>query len=303
VQVYGKKSDPSRRHVWHAQPVREAGMVAVSLAKLGYENAPGYLLLREDTAVYETANARAPFVHGGNSLQERVVPVLVVKRRRGPGQSASTYVIAGAVEKPVLGVHRVRLRIQLGTAVQGSLGFTGSQTIRVTLRAIDRADVRVRLRDCSGPARLRGTELEVTVGAEWAEVFFVLEGDTDERVRVVIEHADAGEQVASCALPDFLAVAGTAPPAVRQPRSEPPPSARAQPAPHWQDAIEDESFRRVFEYIQEYRTLGEQQLIDMIGGQKARKFARQYDALVAKLPFRVSIEVHNALKVYKKDGG
>jgi hypothetical protein len=281
VQPYGKKTDPSRRYVWSAEPVREEGMVPVSLAKLGYENAEGYLLLREDTAVYATKSAGSTFVHGGNSLEERVIPVLVVKRRRGPGQSSSTYVVEAKAEKPTRGTQRIALRVQLGTQVTGSLGFAGAQMIRLAVGALDRKDVQVRVRDTTEPATLRAGVLEVPVGAEWSEVFFVLEGPKDERVRVTVFHPDGTETVQAAVLEEFFGVAGT----VATSSSEPPPPPPAVLG--WQDAIEDADFRRVFEHIEKHASLSEAELSQMIGARKGRAFARQFDALVARLPFRV----------------
>lgn len=308
VQPYGKKTDPARRYVLHDQPVRESGTVPVSLAKLGYESASGYLLLREDTAVYDTGRGASAFVHGGNSLQERVIPVMVVKRRRGPGQSASAYVLEAQVEKPAMGNHRLRLRVQLGRDVIGSLGFAGPQSVRLAMRAVDRPDVAVRVRDVVGNARLRAGGLDIAVGAEWTEVFFVLEGPADERVRIEVHHPDRIENVEPLELAGYFEVVGVGAAVVT--RSEPPPSAEpsAMDEPparvlSWKDAIEDEDFRGVFEKLEKSTSLSEADLLQSIGPRKARMFARQFDVLLSKLPFRVRIEVHGSQKVYVKDGG
>lgn len=73
---YGSKRDPNRRYILPPEAGLEAGMAAVSLNSLNYEGQEGYLLLRKDTAVFATGNPGATFVHGGNSLQERIIPVL-----------------------------------------------------------------------------------------------------------------------------------------------------------------------------------------------------------------------------------
>lgn len=314
VQPFGKKTDPSRRHAWSDALVSEAGMVPVSYEKLGYRNASGYLLLREDTAVYDTRSARAPFVHGGNSLQERVIPVLTVRRRRSPGQSSSAYVIEGSADRTVRGVQRVRVRVQLGASATGSLGFTGTGTVRIGLRAVDREGVTVRVREASGAGRLRGTELELPVSAEWTDVFFVLEAPADDRVQVEAFAVSSADTVTGCVFSDFFGVAGTvelpnvsdaeAPArsiASRPPpkRSEPPPASEAS----WREHITDPDYQRVFAHIAAHGQLSEADLIGMITGRKARAFSREYDALIGKLPFRLRIEVAGGQKVYVKDGG
>jgi hypothetical protein len=306
VRPYGKKTDPDRRHVWSADAVRESGMVPVNYEKLGYKGADGYLLLREDTAVYETRNARAPFVHGGNSLEERVVPVLVVKRRRGPGQSTSAYAIEGSVERAVLGAHRVRVRVQLGTAATGSLGFTGVGSVRIALRAAGRDDIALRVRDSSGAGKLRGSELELPVGTEWTEVFFVLEGPADDRVQVEAFAASPVEEVKNHVFAEFFGVAGSsASPTVAAgtKRSEPPAASSSSETVSWRDHIADADFRRVFDHIAEHGSLSEADLIAMITARKARAFTREWDGMIGKLPFRVRIEVTGGQKIYLKDGG
>ena len=309
VRAYGKKTDPSRRHVWHESEVREEGIVPVSLSKLGYDGAPGYLLLREDTAVYATSGGGGAFVHGGNSLEERVIPVLVVKRKRGPGQSGSAYAIEAQILRPLMGTQRVRLRVQLANDVTGSLAFAAAQSIRISLTAKDRSDVNVRLRDCDGPAKLRGGALEVQVGAEWTSVLFVLEGTADDRVRLEVNHPDRTETVESVVLQEYFTVTGTGvvSPASRSDRPPPivpnAPSNTSTPMLPWQDAIEDEKFRAVFEFIDKHGSINEEALVKLAGPRGARTFAREFERMIDKLPFRVRIETAGAQKVYMKDGG
>jgi hypothetical protein len=104
--------------------------------------------------------------------------------------------------------------------------------------------------------------IEVPVGAEWSEVFFVLEGPADERVRVEVSQADRTEQVEAVVVQDYFGVTQTviAQPPASGPRSErppPPASAVVTRAADWQDAIEDEQFRAVFVHIEQHRSINE----------------------------------------------
>src|SRR5690606_31369898 len=71
------KRVPKRRHALLAEPSGMADVLEVKLSALGYEvegceeNEDLYLVLRPDTALWQTKDKVAPFVHGGNSLQER----------------------------------------------------------------------------------------------------------------------------------------------------------------------------------------------------------------------------------------
>jgi hypothetical protein len=61
--------------------------VELKLSALEYDvEQDHYLVLRPDTAVFKTKTQMPPFVHGGNSLQERVVPVLVLERHGSRGR-------------------------------------------------------------------------------------------------------------------------------------------------------------------------------------------------------------------------
>ena len=109
---YGSKRNPDRRHVLSADARAEEGMVNVSLHALGYDGQAGYLLFRRDTAVFATGKVGATFVHGGNSLQERVIPVLTVMHRQRPQAGLAQYVIEAEALPNLLGFSRLHLRVK-----------------------------------------------------------------------------------------------------------------------------------------------------------------------------------------------
>jgi len=73
----------TRRYVRLDDYRREADCVSVPLRSLNYEGQEGYLLFRNDTAIFKGKSklSNASFAHGGNSLQERVIPVLTITKR------------------------------------------------------------------------------------------------------------------------------------------------------------------------------------------------------------------------------
>jgi hypothetical protein len=73
----------TRRYVRLDDYRREADCVSVPLRSLNYEGQEGYLLFRNDTAIFKGRSklSNASFAHGGNSLQERVIPVLTVTKQ------------------------------------------------------------------------------------------------------------------------------------------------------------------------------------------------------------------------------
>ena len=120
-------------------------------------------------------------MHGGNSLQERVIPVLTVTRKRREPAAHSELVVQIEPQPDALGHHRLRLRV---ITAPGVLGFAGVAAVDLAIRAPEREEVRAVLKDVVGPAKIKPDRLEVMVGETWSEVFFGLEGPSDERVRI-----------------------------------------------------------------------------------------------------------------------
>lgn len=292
VQPFGTKRTPQRRHVFDPHPRAEAGMVSVSVSSLGYDGVAGYLLLREDTALYDTGVAGASFVHGGNSPQERIIPVLTVTRRRIDSGGIAEYSVEVECEPDVVGLHRLRLRVVFAKGTTTSLGCAASRTVDLALRVPGRDAVRAVLKDATKPAVLKAGRVQVPVGEEWTEVFFGLDGPVDERVRVEVHHPDNVEKVRSARPDQWYAVSGM------------PTGSAAVPAPaprpvEWADAIVDEGTRRVFLHIDRHGAITESEVTNMLGSPRAfRRFSLAFDEHLPKLPFRVRIETAEGGKRY-----
>src|ERR1019366_2234997 len=216
VRPFGTKRDPQRRHILDEHARAEAGMVNVSVSSLGYDGLSGYLLFRDDTAVFATGNPGASFVHGGNSPQERVIPVLTVTRKRAESGGLLEYTTDVEALPDALGLHRLRLRVR---DAKTTLGFVGARTIDLAIRVPDR-DIRVVVKE---PATQGAGRLQVPVSEAWTEVFFALEGPADERVRVEVHHPDKIEKVQSATPDQWYSVSGTSTSGAKKAPSTPPP--------------------------------------------------------------------------------
>ncbi len=125
---YGRLIDPDRRYVIEKHLRTEPGMLSVPLSALRYQvPEERYLLLREDTAVWATTKGIQPFVHGGNSPQERVIPVLVVKRQ-GAGAADTPYEVQAEALEDRHGRRRVRVQLRIAPKGIGTLGHPGPPT-------------------------------------------------------------------------------------------------------------------------------------------------------------------------------
>ncbi len=290
VRPFGMKRDPQRRHVVDEHPRAEAGMVNVSMSSLGYDGIPGYLLFRDDTAVFATGVSGATFVHGGNSPQERIIPVLTVTRRHREAPELSEYAVELEPLPDVIGLHRLRVRV---VCVPG-LGFAAAGLVDVSLRAPERADVRVTLKDRTGPGELKSCRLQVPVGETWTELFFALDGPADERVRVEAYHAENLARVQPATPDQWFSVSGTAAGVTTAPS--------VQPSSAWADMIADEGIRRVFLHIEKHGVITEPEVTGLLGSPRAfRRFSLEFDMHLVKLPFRVRIEAGEGGKRYVRE--
>jgi hypothetical protein len=110
AQPHGRKVDPKRRHVFSELAADHPSEVRVPLSELGYDSAE-QLMFPESTAVFDTGRKPMGFVHGGNSLQERVIPVPTLVHRTAVGGSNTHYVIRAAARQGVAGMHCVEARV------------------------------------------------------------------------------------------------------------------------------------------------------------------------------------------------
>ena len=286
---YGTKRDPNRRHILSTEARTDAGMINVSLSELGYDGQAGYVLFRRDTAVFATGKSGSTFVHGGNSLQERVIPVLTVSHRHRPQLGVAQYLIEAEALPELLGYSRLRVRVKPSL----QLSFVNAPSIALALLVPGRPDVQVTIKEAIG-ATLSNQALRIAIGEAWAEVLFDLRGPQDERVRVEMFHPEAAEHIEPCTIEAYFNVAGTGQGADTAP-VEP---AGAQ---DWQNNFEDTAVRDVFLHLQQHGSVTEQELAHMLGSpRRVRRFALAFDDYVQKVPFAIRIETTGRGKRYVK---
>jgi hypothetical protein len=296
----GTKAEPSRRHVISPDPRSDDGLIPVALSALGYEGVTGYLLLREDTALFDTGGGGVGFAHGGNSPQERIIPVLTIQRRRGAASSRTVWRIESQPLPPGPGLPKLRLRVVTAPAAPGeneALGFFTPVTIGLALRAVGHEEVRVTVKEVSG-ATLDGGRILVPPGHDGVDVFFALEGPRDDRVRIEIYHPDGAEIVEALVPGTWFDVSGTA----VEKAGKPAPTVRAGEDEDWLAALPDEGVRTVFGHIAKHGAVTEEELGRLLGSPRAaRRFAVNFEAHLPLVPFIVRIETTDRGKRYVKE--
>lgn len=291
-QPYGSRRDPNRRHVLMAEPRSEAGSVTVPLSALQYEGQAGYLLFRRDTAVFATGNQRATFVHGGNSLQERVIPVLSVSHRHTSDTVKLKYRIEVKAEKELLGFSRLQLRIKPAPDVQ--LTFIGARSIGLSLRVVDRPDIQLTIKDAPG-MEIKNQVLQVPVESDWSEVLFALKGRQGERVPIEVYHPEGIEDVEPSLTVDLFTVSGTLVSIEGSAEAVVPQTTNQA----WHEGFEEESIGQVFLHLQQHGSITEMELTQKLGSaRQVRRFSMDFEAHLQKVPFSVKIETSASGKRY-----
>ncbi|MBT9585057.1 BREX-6 system phosphatase PglZ [bacterium] len=281
-----------RRFVLSDAKITQDSTASVSTHSLAYEGGPGYILFPRDASTFRSQGSVAQtFVHGGNSLQERAIPVLSLSYRTRELVGLGQYILEAEAQPPLLGHCRLRVRLREGESMM--LGFE-NKTVAVALRVVDPQGqgTRVSCKQVNG-ATLQHQQLLLTVGADWAEVIFTLEGGSASRAALELYHPDGQENLAPKRLAEYFDVNLTSP------ASNPPASSEGS----WEEAIEDQGHRKVFLHLAQYDSIDEEEITKLLGDARAtRKFARKFETYLCLLPFQIGIDSQGPLKRYLKKG-
>lgn len=295
---------PERRHALLSAPSGKPDVLEIKLSDLEYDvdgDGSSYLVFRPDTALWQTKEKVAPFVHGGNSLQERVIPVLVLERRGTRGKTISKYEVVAHAEPARVGRQRLRVAVRLQNRETGSLGFVAPKLVSLALRVPGATGVTLQVHDAGPPAKLVDGRILVPPNRDEAIVEFELEGEEAGKARVEVFHPDAVEDVTPKLVEGFFDVGRNR----RAPRPSDSPAApqasAARLPPATIEFVADEHHRKVLQIIAERRMINEVDLGVVLGSpMRVRIFARQIDALRKLVPFEIEIVTVNGMKVYAR---
>ncbi len=313
------KDSPKRRHVLSRERSGMADALEIPLSALDYDvDSEAYLVFRKDTAVWKVKEKIAPFVHGGNSLQERVIPVLALEKASKVGASTAHYEVVATALPAEKGRERLELRVRLQKQSSGLLSFAGPRKISLALRVIGRdgsvLDAFPQVVEVTPPGELESGAILVPPSADAATVVFSIEGDTDEKVRIEVYHPDATEKVTPKIVDGWFDMRRNR--RLGKPKEGAPPSSRrgstqseagmaeqadAAARADWAARIEDEEFRKVFELIESQESINEQELLFVLkSARRMRIFSRHFDELRKRVPFEVQITTLGGMKSYVK---
>lgn len=298
AQAHGRKIDPKRRHAFSSIAADYDGEVRVPLADLGYDGASGHVMFPQSTAVFDTGKRGMSFVHGGNSLQERVIPVLTLVHRTSAGADSQRYGVVATPRDGVAGMHCVEAKV--GPVSGDGLLFGGLTEIDIGLRVPDAPDVLVEVCDVRGSAKRLTGAVRARVG-ETFEIFFRLTGPVEARVRVELHHPGAEAEVVPYALDTRFLVSEVA---RRQPTPEPgvEPVAAPRESDAWLALLPPDGPRQMFAHIAAHGAVTDAEAQGMFPSPRAvRAFALAFESYAAKAPFGVRIETVGGVKRYVRE--
>ncbi len=296
--THGNKTYPDRRHILTDMAGVGPEETHVSTRSLGYEGSENYLLFPRSGALYNLGERAKNFNHGGNSLQERIIPVVTVEHRHQAGKEMTRYQFEAHVVEQSGNLHRLQVRIQPDKG-QVSLSFATRKRLEVALECVGSHSGQVELLEVSGGER-RGNAIFAPIDSPFDVSFRVL-SSTGKRVRLRLTHATGLDSLDPLELREWFDSGVLRHQTDREAVPTPPPA----PTPagdSWLDSFEDEGFRRVFAHLAEYGTLSESEASDMLGGaRKYRRFRRQLDGHRAHLPFKIRSESTGAGTTYVRE--
>lgn len=289
---HGRKIDPAPRYVVSPLAADHTGEVRVALADLGYADVDDHLMFPESTALFDTGNRATSFVHGGNSLQERVIPVLTVTHRSALGTDTLRYGILAQAREGVAGMNCLVARVEI--QAQEALAFGGTREVELALRVREDPQATVELCQVRGGARLAAGTLRATVGQEF-ELFFKITAANLNRVCVELYHPTSTMEVTPCPLEARFVAVG--------PARASSPTAAVPGTPSWLGALPAGGVRQVFEHIAAHGAITEDEVATLLGSPRAaRRFALGFDEHASRLPFEVRIDTVGGIKRYVRQG-
>jgi hypothetical protein len=292
---HGKLTDPQRRHVFLAHRRDQAGEVCIGASDLGYDGATFWAAFPAGIDPFDRGARAKDFVHGGPSLQERVIPVVTVRHRYAAGGDKASYEIAARAGLAVAGMHCLIAKVQ--TAKQANLVYGGQAEVELALESADDEAVSVELCDVHH-ARRTGAGVIATVDQEF-QVFFRLTGDVETRAAVRLRPATRALDVAPAVTAERFQIVLRARPA--QAPTVVAPAAPVPAGPAVADWLADvpEGVRAVFRHLSEHGSINEAEATQLLGGPRQfRTFSRDLDQYRRRAPFAIRVEVASGIKCY-----
>ena len=259
VPISYHNGEPTRRYVLTdggASVCKDA--LTVPLRELSYQGVDKVLVLSWDGRAFNCPGKSAEtFYHGGNSLQERVIPVLVLQYidRRRTARSSYEIAVTNINTMPTLAQFSLIVKETAEHNSQLMLTEAGEQRIRLMFEAVG-----------SGSLALSGTssgaiengQLVVSADKQIQSVYVQLSGPVEE---IRVSHPDGEYDIQPISI------------RLQQSRQE------LTISDGWEDTIESELDLKILKYIDKHGSISEDEIIELADNTRApRRFSKTYQS-------------------------
>lgn len=298
-QSWGTRGTASRRSAYSDVPMTSPDTVTVPAASLNYDGVDGAFVFPRSTVTFDTLQPPGPFVHGGPSLQERVIPVLTIRHREPMSTPTGQYRAQIEVGQALGEFQKLRIRVERLGAL--SLGYQDAEEVSTVVRAVDAPSVVVRIEQVIRGGRVDAGRLLAVVGEE-AEVFVTLRGPSGMRVQLEVAHVERAAALEPARTREFLNVQPSRLGESAVPATSPTPNDASRTA-RWLDGIDDEGARAVLAHLAEHGSVSEAEVVRMCGStRRMRSFSLALDKWLPMLPFGVRVETAATGKRWVREG-
>jgi hypothetical protein len=285
----------TRRYGLHSMRLESSLVTSVSLTELCYQvEEPSWLLLSPTGDLFQKPESACRFYHGGNSLQERVIPVITYNKKKAKSYIDEVPYHFDIVKKPtVMGFHRIVLK---ATSAADEPGFFVLDKVLIQLDTPIGSDASITLADVSVGTK-KGNQIEIPLDQD-VEIFFSLKAKASTKIPLTISQPMATKIFNEVTTREYFEVQ------TNKHFADQDISPDVQAEVSWSEDI-PKTFHAVLAHLNQHGAITEPALIKMLGGgssgsRKARKFAAGIQKWLPRLPFDLEVEQTSEGKNYKK---
>jgi hypothetical protein len=270
-------------------------LISVNASQLNYEGADDKWFNFERSTHLLVKQSRTSFYHGGNTLQERLVPVISFSLKQSIPDSSGMFDLTIKKMPGVMGFHRISIHVRSNIQELFSVPY-----IEVQLISDQEGDVEVEIGDLVGAERM-GDLLTLPVD-KTSELYFKLKGSRS-KAQVVFKPTQKGTVLDSAHYAEYFEVENSALSFVPQPPKK--KSKIVEQAAAIYSGNIPEEFYAALAHLEKHGSLTEKYLVNTLGGdgsaaRKSRRFANKLGEWLKDLPFDVCIEQTAEGKEYRK---
>jgi hypothetical protein len=283
----------TRRYAYGTERNSE-NLYSVGLNQLNYATTESDYFIFERSTHLLNNQSQTSFYHGGNTLQERIVPVISFSLTKELPDNSGTFDFTIQTKTDTLGFHRISISVK---SMEPKL-FSPPQ---VEVQLISEPDIRVEIGDIVG-AEHKGDIITLPLDQD-SEIYFKLFNGAHSKAKIYLKSTQKATILKNNESADYFNVENYDP----QHQLEKPQKRKQKDKPGataYSDTIPSE-FHAALTHLEKHGSLTEKFLVNTLGNngiaqRKSRRFANRIAEWSNVLPFDIYIEQTAEGKEYRK---